>query len=394
MPWNRKQIRVLFALVAFGVLLFVGLQNLGTVWGFVQILIGLLMPFIIGLCIAFILSVPMRAVETHLFRPLDKKCGRIWRKIRRPLAATVTLLLALGVLAAAVFLVIPELGRSLRTLADSIPGFIARAQAWLTELAQKYPQWQDWINDLQLDWNAIAQKLLAFAQSGAVDLFNSTVSLATSIFSGVFNLFLGVIFAMYVLMQKETLARQITNVLRAHLPDAKTDRLLEIGRLSNRTFSRFLTGQCLEAVILGLMFFVTMCIFRFPYALMIAVLIAVLALIPIFGAIIGCVVGAFLIFVGDPMQAFWFVVMFLILQQIEGNFIYPKVVGTSVGLPSIWVLAAVTVGGGVMGIFGMLVAVPLSSVLYSLLRDSTNRRLARRGIPVPDGDPPSADDTP
>ena len=394
MPWNRKQIRVLFALVAFGVLLFVGLQNLGTVWGFVQILIGLLMPFIIGLCIAFILSVPMRAVETHLFRPLYKKCGRIWRKIRRPLAATVTLLLALGVLAAAVFLIIPELGRSLRTLADSIPGFIARAQAWLTELAQKYPQWQDWINDLQLDWNAIAQKLLAFAQSGAVDLFNSTVSLATSIFSGVFNLFLGVIFAMYVLMQKETLARQITNVLRAHLPDAKTDRLLEIGRLSNRTFSRFLTGQCLEAVILGLMFFVTMCIFRFPYALMIAVLIAVLALIPIFGAIIGCVVGAFLIFVGDPMQAFWFVVMFLILQQIEGNFIYPKVVGTSVGLPSIWVLAAVTVGGGVMGIFGMLVAVPLSSVLYSLLRDSTNRRLARRGIPVPDGDPPSADDTP
>lgn len=394
MPWNRKQIRVLFALVAFGVLLFVGLQNLGTVWGFVQILIGLLMPFIIGLCIAFILSVPMRAVETHLFRPLDKKCGRIWRKIRRPLAATVTLLLALGVLAAAVFLIIPELGRSLRTLADSIPGFIARAQAWLTELAQKYPQWQDWINDLQLDWNAIAQKLLAFAQSGAVDLFNSTVSLATSIFSGVFNLFLGVIFAMYVLMQKETLARQITNVLRAHLPDAKTDRLLEIGRLSNRTFSRFLTGQCLEAVILGLMFFVTMCIFRFPYALMIAVLIAVLALIPIFGAIIGCVVGAFLIFVGDPMQAFWFVVMFLILQQIEGNFIYPKVVGTSVGLPSIWVLAAVTVGGGVMGIFGMLVAVPLSSVLYSLLRDSTNRRLARRGIPVLDGDPPSADDTP
>ena len=394
MPWNRKKNRVLFAMVAFGVLQFVGLQNLGTVWGFVQILIGLLMPFIIGLCIAFILSVPMRAVETHLFRPLDKKCGRIWRKIRRPLAATVTLLLALGVLAAAVFLITPELGRSLRTLADSIPGFIARAQAWLTELAQKYPQWQDWINDLQLDWNAIAQKLLAFAQSGAVDLFNSTVSLATSIFSGVFNLFLGVIFAMYVLMQKETLARQITNVLRAHLPDAKTDRLLEIGRLSNRTFSRFLTGQCLEAVILGLMFFVTMCIFRFPYALMFAVLIAVLALFPIFGALIGCVVGAFLIFVGDPMQAFWFVVMFLILQQIEGNFIYPKVVGTSVGLPSIWVLAAVTVGGGVMGIFGMLVAVPLSSVLYSLLRDSTNRRLARRGIPVPDGDPPSADDTP
>lgn len=392
MPWNRKQIRVLFALVAFGVLLFVGLQNLGAVWSFVQLLIGLLSPFIIGLCIAFILSVPMRAVETHLFKPLDRKCGRIWRKVRRPLAATLTLLLALGVLAAAVFLIIPELGRSLGTLADSIPGFITRAQAWLTEMARKYPQWQNWITDWQLDWNAITQKLLTFAQSGAVDLFHSTVSLATSLFNGVLNLFLGVIFAMYVLMQKETLARQITKVMRAHLPDARTDRLLEVGRLTNRTFSRFLTGQCLEAVILGLMFFVTMCIFRFPYALMIAVLIAVLALIPIFGAIIGCVVGAFLIFVGDPMQAVWFVVMFLILQQIEGNFIYPKVVGSSVGLPSIWVLTAVTIGGGILGIFGMLVAVPLSSVLYSLLRDGTNRRLARRGLSA-QGEKPCEKDT-
>lgn len=392
MPWNRKQIRILFALVAFGVLLFVGLQNLGAVWSFVQLLIGLLSPFIIGLCIAFILSVPMRAVETHLFKPLDRKCGRIWRKVRRPLAATLTLLLALGVLAAAVFLIIPELGRSLGTLADSIPGFITRAQAWLTEMAHKYPQWQNWITDWQLDWNAITQKLLTFAQSGAVDLFHSTVSLATSLFNGVLNLFLGVIFAMYVLMQKETLARQITKVMRAHLPDARTDRLLEVGRLTNRTFSRFLTGQCLEAVILGLMFFVTMCIFRFPYALMIAVLIAVLALIPIFGAIIGCVVGAFLIFVGDPMQAVWFVVMFLILQQIEGNFIYPKVVGSSVGLPSIWVLTAVTIGGGILGIFGMLVAVPLSSVLYSLLRDGTNRRLARRGLSA-QGEKPCEKDT-
>ena len=381
MPWNRKQIRVLFALVAFGVLLFVGLQNLGTVWGFVQILIGLLMPFIIGLCIAFILSVPMRAVETHLFRPLDKKCGRIWRKIRRPLAATVTLLLALGVLAAAVFLIIPELGRSLRTLADSIPGFIARAQAWLTELAQKYPQWQDWINDLQLDWNAIAQKLLAFAQSGAVDLFNSTVSLATSIFSGVFNLFLGVIFAMYVLMQKETLARQITNVLRAHLPDAKTDRLLEIGRLSNRTFSRFLTGQCLEAMILGMMFFVSMTLLRFPYAMLVAVLVAITALIPMFGAFIGCFIGAFLILVVNPMQAFWFVLLFMLLQQIEGNLIYPRVVGSSIGLPAMWVMVAVTVGGSTMGILGMLLMVPAASVIYALARENTERRLLRRQVP-------------
>lgn len=227
-----------------------------------------------------------------------------------------------------------------------------------------------------------------------MDLFNSTVSLATSIFSGVFNLFLGVIFAMYVLMQKETLARQITNVLRAHLPDAKTDRLLEIGRLSNRTFSRFLTGQCLEAVILGLMFFVTMCIFRFPYALMIAVLIAVLALIPIFGAIIGCVVGAFLIFVGDPMQAFWFVVMFLILQQIEGNFIYPKGGwAPRWDCPPSGCWAAVTVGGGVRDIFGHAGGRSLELRAVQPAAGQHQPPTARRG-PGADGDPPSADDTP
>ncbi len=389
MQWNRKNIRLLFILVAFGVLLFVGLQNLGTVWRFIQIGLRLLAPFLIGLCLAFILNVPMRAVETRLFAPLNRRLGRIWQRVRRPLATTLTLLFAAGVLFVVMFLVIPELARTLGVLADSIPSFIQRTERWLTDLAEKYPQWKDWLFSLELDWNSLADKAIEFAQSGAVNLFNTTVNFASSVASGLFNFFLGLIFAIYVLMQKETLARQLTRLGRAHLPDDKTDAILRVGRLANVTFSRFLTGQCLEAVILGLMFFVTMSICRFPYALMISVLIAVFALIPMFGAIIGCVIGALLIFVENPVQAFWFVVMFLILQQIEGNFIYPKVVGTSVGLPSIWVLVAVTIGGSLFGVFGMLTFVPLCSVLYSLLRESTARRLRNRAEkpPVDPADP-------
>ncbi len=377
MQWNRKTVRLLFALVAFGVLLFVGLQNLGSVIRFVQIGIRLLSPFLIGLCLAFILNVPMRAIETRLFSPLNRRLGRRWNRLRRPLAVLLTLLLAFGVVLVVIFLIVPELARTLVVLAESIPGFLQRAEHWVTELAAKYPQWKDWLLSLELDWGNLAQKAIEFAQNGAVNLFNTTVNFASSVASGLFNTFLGLIFAIYVLMQKETLARQLTRLGRAHLPAGKTDAILRIGRLADGTFSRFLAGQCLEAVILGLMFFVTMSICRFPYALMIAVLIAVLALIPMFGAIIGCVIGALLIFVNNPMQALWFVVLFLILQQIEGNFIYPKVVGTSVGLPSIWVLVAVTIGGGLFGVFGMLTFVPLCSVVYSLLRESTNRRLQK-----------------
>lgn len=394
MRFTKKTVGLLFALVAFGVVLLVGLLKLPAVLQFFGLLFGLLSPLLLGICIAFILNVPMRSIETRLFAPLTRRfTGRIWKRLRRPLALVLTLVLAAGVLALALFLIIPELARTLGVLADSIPGFIARVEESANDLAARYPQWQDWLASLEINWDSIANSLISFVQNGAVNLFSSTLNLATSVFNGVFNFVLAFIFALYILLGKETLGRQLIRLCRAHLPDKHTDRILRVASLANKTFSRFITGQCLEAVILGLMFYLAMLIFRFPYALMIAVLIAILALIPIFGAFIGCIIGAFLIFVNDPMQAFWFIVMFLVLQQIEGNLIYPKVVGTSVGLPSIWVLAAVTVGGGLFGIFGMLTFVPLCSVLYALLRESTARKLLRRearskGAPAAPSSPP------
>ena len=219
-----------------------------------------------------------------------------------------------------------------------------------------------------------------FVRNGMGNILNSTVSVASSIVSGIVNFVMSFIFAIYILLQKERLGRQVKQILYALFKEEFVDQVIEIGRLSELTFSRFLSGQCLEAVILGTMFVIAMSIFRFPYALLVGVLIAFTALIPIFGAFIGCFIGAFLILIVDPVKAFWFVVMFIILQQVEGNLIYPHVVGSSVGLPSLWVLVAVTLGGNLMGIPGMLIFIPALSVLYTLGRALVYRRLSLRNI--------------
>jgi predicted PurR-regulated permease PerM len=232
-----------------------------------------------------------------------------------------------------------------------------------------------------INWEELANKTIGFLGSGAGSFINSTVNVASRIFSGLFTFFMGFVFSIYLLVQKETMARQARKLLYAYLPEDISDRIVSIAKLANRTFSSFLSGQCLEAVVLGLLFFIVMTVFRFPYALMISVLIAVSALIPVFGAFIGCVVGAFMILMTDGlMKMLWFIAVFLVLQQLEGNLIYPKVVGNSVGLPSIWVFAAVSIGGSAFGVVGMLVFIPLCSVLYALLKDSVNLRLKERKI--------------
>ena len=199
--------------------------------------------------------------------------------------------------------------------------------------------------------------------------------------SGVSTFVIGLIFALYILLQKERLARQGRQVCYGLMPEHWADRTLEIARMASRTFASFLSGQCLEAVILGTLFVVAMTLFRMPYALLVGVLIALLSLIPIVGAFIGCGVGALLIAMTDPWKALLFVILFLVLQQIEGNLIYPHVVGSSVGLPSIWVLAAVTLGGKLMGVLGMLIFIPLCSVLYALFRGYVKKRLVQRNVP-------------
>lgn len=221
-----------------------------------------------------------------------------------------------------------------------------------------YPEIAAWLGGLTVDWKSLLGNMVDFVSSGFGSVVSSTISATKSVAGAVSTAFVALVFAIYVLLQKEKLGLQCRKTLYALLPKAGADRIVEVCRLSHRVFSSFITGQCVEAVILGAMFFVVMTVIRMPYALLVGCLIAVTALIPIVGAFIGCAVGAFLLLMISPMQALAFVVLFLVLQQVEGNLIYPHVVGSSVGLPSIWVLAAVSTGGSLMGVAGMLLFIP------------------------------------
>ena len=385
MEWNRQTVKSLLLVVCGGVAFYCGLQHLGVVAGAVVWLLGILSPFVLGGAIAFVLNVPMRAIERHLF-PNRRRLTRL----RRPLALVLTLVALTGVLTLAFCVIGPGIKDAVMSIAAQVPDAFDRLYQRLLGLEQYLPQIKDLVGDLAIDWKSLSQKALSLAQSWGGSLISSGGGLMVGVVSGVSTFVIGLIFSFYILLQKEKLARQGRQVLYGLLPLKQADRALEVLRLAERTFSNFLSGQCVEACILGTRFVIAMTIFRMPYALLVGVLIALTALIPIVGAFIGCAVGALLIAITDPWKALAFIILFLVLQQIEGNLIYPHVVGSSVGLPSIWVLAAVTLGGKLMGVGGMLFFIPLCSVLYALFRDFVKGRLAEKKVPARKWrDPPS-----
>ena len=385
MEWNRQTVKSLLLVVCGGVAFYCGLQHLGVVAGAVVWLLGILSPFVLGGAIAFVLNVPMRAIERHLF-PNQRRLT----KLRRPLALVLTLVALTGVLTLAFCVIGPGIKDAVMSIAAQVPDAFDRLYQRLLGLEQYLPQIKDLVGDLAIDWKSLSQKALSLAQSWGGSLISSGGGLMVGVVSGVSTFVIGLIFSFYILLQKEKLARQGRQVLYGLLPLKQADRALEVLRLAERTFSNFLSGQCVEACILGTLFVIAMTIFRMPYALLVGVLIALTALIPIVGAFIGCAVGALLIAITDPWKALAFIILFLVLQQIEGNLIYPHVMGSSVGLPSIWVLAAVTLGGKLMGVGGMLFFIPLCSVLYALFRDFVKGRLAEKKVPARKWrDPPS-----
>ena len=385
MEWNRQTVKSLLLVVCGGVAFYCGLQHLGVVAGAVVWLLGILSPFVLGGAIAFVLNVPMRAIERHLF-PNRRRLTRL----RRPLALVLTLVALTGVLTLAFCVIGPGIKDAVMSIAAQVPDAFDRLYQRLLGLEQYLPQIKDLVGDLAIDWKSLSQKALSLAQSWGGSLISSGGGLMVGVVSGVSTFVIGLIFSFYILLQKEKLARQGRQVLYGLLPLKQADRALEVLRLAERTFSNFLSGQCVEACILGTLFVIAMTIFRMPYALLVGVLIALTALIPIVGAFIGCAVGALLIAITDPWKALAFIILFLVLQQIEGNLIYPHVVGSSVGLPSIWVLAAVTLGGKLMGVGGMLFFIPLCSVLYALFRDFVKGRLAEKKVAARKWrDPPS-----
>lgn len=371
MELNDSTIKKIRGLIVFAVAAVVIGWNYSRVLALGVKLIGFITPFLVGGVMAFILNVPMKWIEKML--PLNEDS-----KLRRPLSLCLTLILVIGILILVTFVVMPELFHTALSLQYSIPAFLTGVKEEAEKMFALNPEIGNYINSIQVDWKSFLEKVVGFLTTGAGTVLSSTLSAAMSIISGVTTFGIGLVFAIYILLQKETLSHQIKKLMAAFLPEEATIRTLGLLKLTNDTFSNFLAGQCLEAVILGSMFFLALSIFRLPYALLIGVLIAFTALIPMFGAFIGLAIGAFLMLMVRPLDALIFVIIFLVLQQIEGNLIYPHVVGNSVGLPSIWVLVAVTIGGSALGIVGMLVFIPLCSVLYAVLREVVNKRLENR----------------
>ena len=379
MDLSKISIKKIRELIVFTALLVVALWKFDVVLGVLKTIWDIIFPFVLGGAIAFLTNVPMSFLEKKIFEKVKKK-NKIVRKLKRPISLILTIVLVVGVIALVMFGVIPQLTRTMGNLVTSINDFIPQMQSWIGEFFHNNQEIMNLVDQIEFDPDQAIKWGISLLGNGAGNMMNTTMSAVGSIVSGVATFFIAFSFACYILFQKEKLHIQIRKVFFAFLPRQKADAFLKVCSLTYRTFANFLAGQCLEAVILGSMFVVTLSILRMPYALLIGVLIAFTALIPIFGAFIGCAVGSFLIFMVSPQQAILFVIVFLVLQQIEGNLIYPHVVGESVGLPSIWVLAAVTIGGNLMGIVGMLVFIPLLSVLYTIFREFVYLRLKKQNI--------------
>lgn len=376
-----KKIRHLIVFTALIILCF---WKYTIVFQAVKFVIGVVFPFILGGAIAFVFNVPMHFIENRLIQEKWKEKYKIVRKTARPVSLVLTIIFVIGIVAAVLFGVLPQLTGTIAKLGYSIQTFIPKVQEWANDWFHNNKEVMAYVNQLEFNWDKVIEVAVDWVSNGAGNIVESGVTAAVNIVSGFATFFIAFVFACYILLQKEKLGVQAKKVLFAFVQKGRAEAAIEVCSLTYRTFSNFLTGQCMEAVILGTMFVIAMSIFKMPYAWLIGILIAFTALIPIFGAFIGCAVGTFLIFMIHPIQALWFIVLFLVLQQIEGNLIYPHVVGNSVGLPSIWVLAAVSIGGSLMGVVGMLIFIPIVSVLYALFREIVYLKLKKNNIKIKD----------
>ena len=332
-------------------------------------------PLLLGMVIAYILNILLKKIEKYYF-PGSRNAAVV--KSRRPVCIFLSFL-ALGlILFFVVKMVVPELVSSIRLITEEIPPAFEELRLWGVKNFEEVPELQETLANLDIDWKATIKKVLDILIAGAGGIFTSVVSVISSVMGAVSQLVIGMIFAIYLLSAKETLASQVDDCMRAYLKPGTRERILYVAGTFHKTFTNFIVGQAMEAVIICALCALGMTVLRMPYAVMTGTVVGVTALIPVVGAYIGAAVGAFMVFTVNPLQAVFFVIFLVILQQLEGNLIYPKVVGGSIGLPGLWVLAAVTIGGGVMGIGGMLIGVPLTASVYRLLEKDVKERLQKK----------------
>lgn len=368
---TRKDIIIIISYIA---LVIFALVNFSKIIAFLGKVISIFSPFLLGIILAFVLNVLNNFIEKKIFGKI--KPSKIWNKIKRPLCITLSLILVFLTIFFVMNLLIPQLKNSASLFTDTLPAY----KEDIIGILNKFDVDESTVNKVGEYLDNFGKVITDYIKGNSKDVITVTTEVATSVINIISKGIITLVFAIYMIAQKETLSRQINKIMRAYLKPKTINKINTIGTLANKTFSNFVTGQCLEALIFGSLVFVGMLIFRFPYASTIGVLLGFTALIPIFGAFIGTAIGFILIMMVSPVKAILFVVFIIVLQQIEGNLIYPRVVGKSIGLPGMWVLLSVTVGGSIGGILGMLIATPLCSLLYALFTRMINDRLKSNKI--------------
>lgn len=356
--------------ICLAALLILGIKYFDQIAGVALKLWNVAFPLILGVAVAYVINIIMVRVERIYF---PKSKNRFITASRRGVSIVVSLLLVAGIFSLVARLVLPELGKAFAVIGRNVPIFLEEAAVWLEK--NNAGDTAAMLKDV--DWNSIMDKVVGVAKSGLTSFVNSTLTAVGAVIGSVVNFFIGLIFGIYILSGKEKLHSQVSRMMHAYLKEGTVARIRYIYKTANETFSSFIIGQCTEAVILGTLCTIGMLVLRFPYAPMIGAFIGATALIPIVGAYLGAAVGAFMILTVDPLKALLFLLFIVVLQQLEGNLIYPRVVGSSIGLPGIWVLAAVTVGGGLGGIGGMLLGVPVAATAYKLIRNDVAGRNGR-----------------
>lgn len=371
--FDKRGFRQVLIIVVIGIIVFCALQHIDSIGDAIRRIGQLLLPFFLGAAIAFIFNVPMQYIERGLFR---RRAGKVkpqhqkkFHNMKRALAYLITLGIVIGIIVLILCVVIPEIVATVETLSTQIPLSIDQIQSLAEDMNQEAPYLKDWLAEAGITWDSVSSKITEALSGAPSTLINGGIELISSVAGAIFNFVVAFAFSIYILAQKEKLKRQGKMILKALFPGRVANTSIRILKMSHKTFANFISGQCLEACILGAICLLGMSILRLPMAMMISVVVGVCSLIPIFGAFIGCAIGMVLIAISNPIQALIFLILIIVIQQVEGNLIYPHVVGTAIGLPSIWVLFAVTIGAKMFGVIGMIVFIPLCSVLYALFRE-------------------------
>ena len=383
MKLDRKNVRTILLIIAFAVLLYTAAQNLASVYGAVRAVWRVFGVVITGLAMAFVLNVPLKLFENRVFYGMSEDRRPLVRKLRRPVSLVFALVVSLGLIGILIAVVLPQLTATVAEVAARLPEYISSAVNWLNDFLAGFGIEIESLKNFTVDWEKVCSELTTYLKEGSANVDGSSVvdtvtGVGTSVVSTVMNTFLGLVVAVYILAQKERIGRFTRRCIDAFLPQKAASGLARIASMASETFSNFVAGQLADSCILGILCYICMRIFRFPYPEVISVVIGVTSLVPMVGSFIGEVIGALLILIVSPLKALLFVVMVLAIQQVDGAFIYPRIVGRSVGLPGVAVFCAVIVGGNVAGVIGAMIGVPVCALIYALLREAVDARLRRR----------------